>query len=179
MCLASLSLSCGRRVFITTRIFCCGTWAYLLHSMWNLNSLAKNPTTPAVEGVDNWTTGPLGKSLFISFYCWVVVYYIVMPQFVSWWKVGLFSGFVINNVLLTCLHAHTYTNTHTHTKITNICPLLEFHLWVYLVYMLAYFVIEDLYLAITGFLNKIIYVKALCNTDWIIFCWSRVDFTDV
>lgn len=58
----------------------------------------------------------------------------------------------------------------THTKITNICHLLAFQLWVYLVYMLAYFVIEDLYLAITGFLNKIIYVKALCNTDWIIFC---------
>ena len=69
---------------------------------------------------------------------------------------------------------------YTHTKITNICHLLEFQLWVYLAYMLAYFVREEyLCLAITGFLNKIIYVKSLCNTDWIIFCWSRVDFTEV
>ena len=59
----------------------------------------------------------------------------------------------------------------TPTKITNICHLLEFQLWIYLAYMLAYFVREEyLCLAVTGFLNKIIYVKALCNTDWIIFC---------
>ena len=80
---------------------------------------------------------------------------------------------------------------YTHTKITNICRLLEFQLWVYLAYMLAYFVREEyLCLAIIGFLNKIIYVKGLCNTDWIIFAevglillkyhwyfyWNIVDF---
>ena len=63
--------SCGSRA-LGHRLSSCGTWAYLLHSMWDLPRPALKPVSPALAG-GFLTTMPPGKpsNSFLRswFYC--------------------------------------------------------------------------------------------------------------
>ena len=57
--------SCGSRA-LERRLSSCGTWAQLLHGMWDLPRPGLEPTSPALAG-RFLTTAPPGKSLFVLF----------------------------------------------------------------------------------------------------------------
>ena len=57
--------SCGLRA-LELRLSSCGTWAQLLHGMWDLPRPGLKPVSPALAG-GFLTTAPPGKSLFCQF----------------------------------------------------------------------------------------------------------------
>ena len=72
--------SCGLRA-IEHKLSSCGTWALLLHSMWDLPGPGIEPVSPALAG-RFLTTAPPGKPLMTIFK--------VMFEFLS-----LFSGYLL------------------------------------------------------------------------------------
>ena len=68
----SRGFSCGARA-LECRLSSCGTWAQLLHSMWDLPGPGLEPVSPALAG-GFLTTVPPGKPHIFS--CTDVIYHI-------------------------------------------------------------------------------------------------------